>query len=399
MELFPAVLIGGPPNSGKSVLTYNLTQALRERGVQHYVLRAAPDGEGDWASEAEPDLVRTILVPKAWTPAFVGHVCESLAHRPLPLLVDVGGHPTAWQEAIFDHCTHAVLLTPDEAARTAWLDRATRHNLILVADLRSELHGVNEVTATQPVLAGTIAGLDWGQRIGGPTFAALEERIARLFAYDVQELRRAHLAAAPVETIVDLDRLARSFDVPFIGEKAVWQPHHLPRLLDYLPGATPLGLYGRGPNWLYAAVALLAHPEPFYQFDARLGWVISPPLHLGTPAADAPLQAQSQPQADHPSASLRAGLHLAFAIPQAHLDYSAADGLVVPPVPPDQGIVLSGRIPLWLYTALALTYAPPASWLAVYQPQLGDQAVVVSSRVPNLSVGEQIMSPPPSPDG
>lgn len=389
MELFPAVLIGGPPNSGKSVLTYNLTQTLRERGVQHYVLRAAPDGEGDWASEADPHRVRTILVPRAWTPAFVAHVCASLTQRPLPLLVDVGGRPTAWQEAIFDHCTHAVLLTPDEPARAAWLDRAARHHLILLADLRSVLHGADEVMTTQPVLTGTIAGLDWGRRIGGPTFAALAERIARLFAYDAQELRRAHLAAAPVETVVDLDRLARSFAVPFSGEKAAWQPQHLPQVLDYLPARTPVGLYGRGPNWLYAAVALLAHPEPFYQFDARLGWVAPPALHLGAPAADAALQVQAQLRATH--------LHLAFAIPQAHLDYSAADGLVVPPVPPDQGVVLSGRIPLWLYTALAVTYAPLASWLAVYQPQLGDQAVVVSSCVPDLAVGDQIASPPPQP--
>ncbi len=50
MELFPAILVGGPPHSGKSVLTYSLTQALRRRGVDHYVLRAAPDGEGDWAN-------------------------------------------------------------------------------------------------------------------------------------------------------------------------------------------------------------------------------------------------------------------------------------------------------------------------------------------------------------
>ena len=44
MELFPAVMIGGPPHSGKSVLAYSLTQALRARGVAHYVLRAYPDG-------------------------------------------------------------------------------------------------------------------------------------------------------------------------------------------------------------------------------------------------------------------------------------------------------------------------------------------------------------------
>jgi len=390
MELFPAVLIGGPPNSGKSVLTYNLTQALRERGVQHYVLRAAPDGEGDWASEVNRDLMRTILVPRTWTPAFVKHVCESLAHRPLPLIVDAGGRPTVWQEAIFDSCTHAVLLTPDEPARAAWLDLVNRHHVILLADLRSELHGTHRVKATQPVLEGVIAGLEWGQRIGGPTFEALVERIARLFAYDPVQLRRFHLASAPVETAIDLDRLAHTLGVPFTGDKAVWQSHHLPGLLDYLPAATPVGLYGRGPNWLYTAVALLAYPEPFYQFDIRLGWVRPPALRLGMPPDDAPVQAHARPRADH--------THLAFTIARTHLDYTGVAGLSVPPVPFHQGIVLSGKLPLWLYTALALTYAPCVSWMAVYQPQCGDEAIVVSSGDPQLPVGERVVSPPPLAD-
>jgi CRISPR-associated protein Csx3 len=388
MELFPAMLIGGPPNSGKSVLTYNLTQKLRERGVQHYVLRAAPDGEGDWALEADESIVRTILVPRAWTPAFVEHVCESLARRPLPLIVDVGGRPTAWQEAIFDYCTHAVLLTPDEPAHAEWLDLVNQHNLILLADLHSELHGVNQVTATQPLLKGVIAGLEWGYRISGPTFEALVDRISRLFAYDPDELRRSHLASAPVETTIDLDRLARTLDVPFTGDRGVWEPHHLTHLLDYLPEATPLGLYGRGPNWLYAAVALLAHPAPFYQFDVRLGWVMPPTLHLGLPAA-APLQVHQRPQADH--------TRLAFAIPRAYLDYSEAEGLIVPSLPLDQGLVLSGKLPLWLWTALALIYQE-AAWLAVYQPQWGDQAIVISSHIPELSPGHLVVSHPCDPE-
>ena len=58
MELFPAVMIGGPPHSGKSVLAYSLSQALRARQVAHYVLRAFPDGEGDWANEADQAMVR-----------------------------------------------------------------------------------------------------------------------------------------------------------------------------------------------------------------------------------------------------------------------------------------------------------------------------------------------------
>ncbi|MBL7064101.1 MAG: hypothetical protein ISS49_07850 [Anaerolineae bacterium] len=380
MELFPAVLIGGPPNSGKSVLTHNLTLALRERGVEHYVLRAAPDGEGDWASEADQALVRTIVVPRAWTPAFVEHVCQSLSHRHLPLIVDVGGRPAVWQEAIFDHCTHAILLTLDDPSHSAWLDLVTRHNLLLLADLRSELHGLSVVTATRPMLTGIIAELEWGSRITGPTFDALVEQIARIFAYAPDELRRSHLISAPVENAVDLDSLARTLGVPFTGERVTWQPHHLPDLLDYLPEATPLGLYGRAPNWLYATVALFTHPALFYQFDVRLGWVTPPALRLGPPAPDAPLQASITPQGDH--------TRLEFAIPTGYLDYDDAGGLAVPPIPTDKGVVLSGKLSLWLYTGLALTYAPLVPWLAVYQPQVG--CVVAYSADEAHATGDRI---------
>ncbi len=392
MELYPAVLIGGPPNSGKSVLTYRLSQALRTRNVQHYVLRAAPDGEGDWVADTDPDLTRTLLVPKTWTPAFVEYVCASLARRPLPLIVDAGGRPQPWQEPIFDHCTHAVLLTPDEAARVTWLDLAAHHNLIVLADLRSELHGQSRVTTTQPVLEGVIAGLDWGMQVGGPAFDALLERVARLFDYDPIALRRSHLASAPVETAIDLDRLAHSLGVASRGDQGPqagahpWQPAHLPAVLDYLPEATPLGLYGRGPNWLYVAAALLAYPEPFYQFDVRLGWISPPRVRLGAPPADSPVQVRLWPRADH--------THVAVALTKTHLDYAEAEGLIVPPIPPGRGVVLDGQLPLWLYTALALAYAPHALWLAVYQPQLGDEAIVVRSRSPELLPGDRVVSPP-----
>ncbi|MCX7680820.1 MAG: hypothetical protein N2508_02435 [Anaerolineae bacterium] len=389
MELFPAVLIGGPPNSGKSVLTYHLSRALRERNVQHYVLRAAPDGEGDWVAEADEELVRSILVPRAWTPAFVEHVCASLARRPLPLIVDVGGRPTAWQEIIFDHCTHAILLTPTDETHAHWLELVHRHHLILLADLRSELHGTSVVTATHPVITGVIAGLEWGAQVSGPTFAALVERLARLFAYEPEALRRSHLAAAPVENVIDLDRLARTLGVPFTGGRAVWQPHHLPAVLEYLPETTPLGLYGRGPNWLYAAMALLAWPEPFYQFDARLGWIAPPVLRLGLPAAQSPLHACLHTRADH--------IHLAFTLTKAHLDYTESEGLAVPSVPAGQGLVVSGKLPLWLYTALAITYAPGLRWMGIYQPQLGDKAVVISSHDASFSPGRLVASPPEVP--
>ena len=48
-------------------------------------------------------------------------------------------------------------------------------------------------------------------------------------------------------------------------------------------------------------------------------------------------------------------------------------------------LVLGGKLPLWLTTALVITYQE-APLLAVYQPQVG--AVVVQSRLPGYKVGD-----------
>jgi CRISPR-associated protein Csx3 len=210
MELFPAVIIGGPPHSGKSVLTYSLTKALRERSVDHYVLRAYPDGEGDWANEADQKLVRRIRVKGDGTPQWIARICRDIASRHLPLVVDVGGRPTDWQEAVFDHCTHAILLTPDDSSQAEWRDLAARHGLPLLAELRSTLTGDDVVQATSPILRGQISRLERGRKASGPTFEALVDLLAGIFAYDDAELRAAHLSLAPTDMVVELSRLGRT---------------------------------------------------------------------------------------------------------------------------------------------------------------------------------------------
>src|SRR5438309_10168946 len=110
VDTLPTILIGGPPHAGKSVLTYNLSQALRRHNVPHYVLRASPDGEGDWSQEMNQNTAQLIRVKGDWTPEFVSRVCADLERRQLPLLVDVGGKPKDDQICILRQCTHAILL-------------------------------------------------------------------------------------------------------------------------------------------------------------------------------------------------------------------------------------------------------------------------------------------------
>lgn len=108
----PAILIGGPPHAGKSVLFYSITHALRERGIRHHAMRACPDGEGNWSQESDAQTVSQIRIPirGEWPESFVKRICLDLEHRCLPFLVDMGGRPKASQACILRQCTHSVLL-------------------------------------------------------------------------------------------------------------------------------------------------------------------------------------------------------------------------------------------------------------------------------------------------
>lgn len=368
----PAIVIGGPPHSGKSVLTYSLTRRLRELGVAHYVLRAyPPDGEGDWFYEGPQDQVRHLRVKGARSEAWLPMLQRDIAQRHLPLILDVGGLPTPEQEALFDSATHGVLLTPGDESREAWAARFARRGLVLLADLRSDLHGEDALTATTPVLRGALAGLERRSYARGPAFAALVERIAVIFQGAAQGLPRQHLAAAPVELAVDLARVAAHLG----RDPNAWAPGDLPAILDYLPEGQPLALYGRAPNWLCAAVALHTLPEEFWIFDVRLGWTQAPTLARGPVKADAALHVQIEPG---PESTL-----VTFSLPDAYLDISEVGDLTLPHLP-DGGLLLSGKLPLWLWAALARALDAP--WIAVYQPRAGG-AVVVRQRGAGPPVG------------
>lgn len=274
----PAVAIGGPPHSGKSVLVYSLTQALRALDVDHYVIRAyPPDGEGDWFLEGDPETVRSFRRKGAGSEAWLAPLVRDIARRHLPLVVDLGGMPTPDQEAALDVCTHAILLVRqcmtggalarDVAAHRVWSQRFGRHGLVLLADLDSVLDGVSVLEGDAPIITGTLAGLERGTRAEGPVLAALVSRLAGLFRAASAGLARHHLATAPVELAIDLAALARTLAI----HPLAWPSEALPRVLAYLPEGEPLAVYGRGPNWLYAAIAAHAFPAPFYLFDVRCG--------------------------------------------------------------------------------------------------------------------------------
>ncbi len=375
MLSFPAVMIGGPPHSGKSVLTYLLSQQLRQRQVAHYVLRACPDGEGDWSQEAPLETVRLLRQKGAFSQEFVDLVCRDIAQRHLPLLVDVGGRPTSDQERIFHHCTHAVLLSATAEGLAEWRVFAERAGLPVIAALQSALDGEDRIDAETPVLRGQICRLERSARVGGLMVTALAQRLERLMSFSGDELKARLFPLAPTEMVVDLERLGQAIG---LSPGAHWHPSLLPRALQDVP-VTALSIYGRGTHWQYVALALHAAPHPVALFDPRQGWVSPATVRCVPHPTPAALEWRISPQ---PNATWLAVRPL-----QAYLDYEELQALEAPQLDPQRGVIISGKLPLWLVVGLALAYRHHP-WLAVIQAQQMDQAIVVASRVADYAPGQ-----------
>jgi hypothetical protein len=89
--------------------------------------------------------------------------------------------------------------------------------------------------------------------------------------------------------------------------------------------------------------------------------------------------------------SLEEAILLAFTLPDAYLDIETAEAFKVPWAR-GTGLVLSGKLPLWLWAALVRapdTSDPDdATWVAVHQPQLEGAIVVVAGG--RWNVGDMI---------
>ncbi len=380
MNLFPSVLIAGAPHTGKSVLSYLLTQHLRQMNVPHYLLRAAPDGEGDWFFHGPPENVYLLRASKKhpFTEAFTLKMLNVIRNRHLPLLVDMGGKPRGEQFGILNACTHAVLLYRAESERARWREWLVAHNVHIIAELQSQREGTDVLWSSRPRLTGVISGLerDASRRKAGLVFGALLEILAGVFSYAPEELRREHLRTAPLQPL-EVDRLARRAS----GKAAAryrWQPGDLATLARDFPSQDSYALYGRGPAWLTAFVAAQVQPAPLALFDARFGWLALPFLRREPPYG---LKAAAYPQG-------RGCTRLEFSIPGGFIE---PENLACAPLdaPPQEGVLLSGRLPLWAYAALTVHFLRRHPWVAVYDPAL-DASVVVGSRSPDRHPGETL---------
>lgn len=370
--LFPAIFIGGPPHAGKSTLLYRLSHALRRDGIDHYALRASPDGEGDWSQQVPDATVRELRMraKSYWTPHFAEQISTAIDQRHLPLLVDAGGKVSPESALIAAACTHAVLLAANVDELPAWRALLAHQGRPLIAELRSALHEPQRIDVDGAVLRGTISGLARDLSSDGVCFTALRDRLTPYLAYDADQLYHTHCTLTSVDLVLHLERALPPLPA---HTPTQWEPRELPALLASLPAHEPLAIYGRGPNWLVGALAAFTEPVPQI-FSPFLGWV-TPPRLVSAAAPD--VRRLQWDCVATPSANV-----VTCSVPGSYLDYADAHDLPVPIIAPARGVVLSGKLPQWLIAALAQHYRARAAWIAFHQPQVGGAVVVWSHDAP-----------------
>jgi CRISPR-associated protein Csx3 len=160
-----AILIGGPPDSGKSVFSYTLQRSLRQYFADHhstqqvYLHRANWDGEGNWTFESEAgvsqkliqrserrlhleengiELVRQYFLDKA-------AIMKQMRNIVDVVLVDVGGRVQEEKHPLIDQCSHFIVVSSKSGEIRRWQKMCGDRGLQNIAVVHSTLETRNQV--------------------------------------------------------------------------------------------------------------------------------------------------------------------------------------------------------------------------------------------------------------
>jgi CRISPR-associated protein Csx3 len=186
--LCPALLVVGPPDSGKSVLSYTLFHELQRLGVDVYLQRAHWDGESNYllelGEEVSPTWIEEVKrlnrgqLTKRFYP-FQANAILNLRRQKSLVIVDVGGMVQEEKMPVLEACSHYLIISSCPEAVEPWhCFCRDRGNLQPIAVLHSVLETCFEVRQLVPYLEA-VSG-EWSFRRRPIVPEVLFDRIRQL---------------------------------------------------------------------------------------------------------------------------------------------------------------------------------------------------------------------------
>lgn len=176
----PAILVGGPPDSGKSVFSDALQRSIRLAfpACQVFLHRANWDGEGNWSHDtANRELVKRLvreherriheqLDAEARMATFFDYHAKAVLNlrRVVDLvIVDVGGKPQREKVPVVEQCTHAIIISRAANLVEEWRNFC-QPDLTLLGIIHSVLDDCCELVQPPPSLEITVGPWQRGDK-------------------------------------------------------------------------------------------------------------------------------------------------------------------------------------------------------------------------------------------
>jgi CRISPR-associated protein Csx3 len=176
--LCPALMIVGPPDSGKSILAHSLFQELLKKEPNIYLQRANWDGEGNYILELDQET--TAAKAESFKKSNKGELTErffpyhsegilNLRRSQKLVIVDVGGMVQPEKIPVLEACTHYIIISSQPEAIESWHQFcADRGNLTPVAVIHSILEERQEIHQEYPYLEITAGKWVRGEKVNFP---------------------------------------------------------------------------------------------------------------------------------------------------------------------------------------------------------------------------------------
>ncbi len=183
------IAILGPPNSGKSVFVHSMLNSLRnyKNGSlidNFYIIRACPDGEGNWFNEIESNIGKIFRIKKSFDDEFAITISEHINNTKESksiIIVDCGGKIDKKNQIILNSCSDCIIISSNKEEIPEWIGAAKSSELNILSIIHSTLEEKSEIIPNKNVLEIVLGKLE---RSNQNSVQIPEKLIERIFNYE-----------------------------------------------------------------------------------------------------------------------------------------------------------------------------------------------------------------------